>query len=122
MGLANTITMPTGYLTLYGLMNALYNSAQNLITAAQYLDITGVQYTGSTAPTVATASMTFILPMERLHSCAEFTASHQQFFELCVFDTSQSWTRLNPGQQRHWAATACEQAMVQKYGRCERGL
>ena len=53
--LMNTIVMPTGYLTLYGLMTTLYNSTQTSITPAQYSDITGVPYVGSSALTIAVA-------------------------------------------------------------------
>ncbi len=51
----NTIAMPTGHLTLYGLMLSLYNSTQSLITSVQYRDITGMPYTSLGTPTIAIA-------------------------------------------------------------------
>lgn len=51
----NTFTVPSGYLTLYGLMNSMYNASQTNITPQQYQDITGFAYQGTGIPTVAVA-------------------------------------------------------------------
>ena len=53
--LVNTFSAPAGYLTLYGLMQALYTSTQSTITFSQYQDITGFEYQGSSTPTIAAA-------------------------------------------------------------------
>lgn len=55
----NTFPVPTGYLTLYGLLNAMYTASQSSITSVQYQDITGFSYTGNGTPTVATALTDF---------------------------------------------------------------
>lgn len=52
----NPIAVPSGYLTLYGMMNAIYEASQSVITSEQYEDITGFEYQGSDdSLTVATA-------------------------------------------------------------------
>ena len=51
----NTFAVPVGYLTLYGLLNAMYNASKSDITSEEYQDITGFAYQGSETPTVADA-------------------------------------------------------------------
>lgn len=51
----NTVAMPTGYLTLYGMMNTLYTATQQTISSAQFADIVGTTYTGSGSPTLKVA-------------------------------------------------------------------
>ena len=51
----NTITMPTGVLTLGTIMNTLYAATATVISASQYQDITGVPPSGSVVLTVGKA-------------------------------------------------------------------
>ena len=52
---SNTFIVPSGYLTLYGLMNSMYEASQLSITLQQYQDITGFAYQETATPTVAAA-------------------------------------------------------------------
>lgn len=81
----NTIPVPTGYLTLYGLMTAIYNSSQSLISPAQYSDITGTSCVGS-------ATLTVALALNTLYS------SYQTVPQFCgVSVESQNILRVNCG-------------------------
>lgn len=55
-----TVAMPTGTLTLYGMMNAMYTATQQTISAAQYADIAGVPYAGTGSPAVKDALSQFV--------------------------------------------------------------